>query len=295
MKHNYEVEKIPLKRIKHFYNSRAEYDENAMTTLMSSIKSHGLQTPISVRPDESGKNYNIIYGNRRFQAFKKLGLTEIPAFVHDDISDYDLKMQNAIENFHRADLDPVSKCEFFTELMEEYDLSARQIALRLGITANMVKATLALGETERSFIRESGTNIGYAEPGQKMKHGVVPITRANKIFRAKRNFKLTHAQAEEMFKAAAKFPEKWNDDIVDQYATNLITGNKKWFTDITDIRRIRTNLVLEGEHYDELVEKYVDSGRFSGMSDLIAARLRGEVRVVIDAYSNTQDGLESLT
>ena len=76
------VTKILLKSIKpNPYQPRRNFDETALEELMASIKLKGIITPITVR--EAGEGYELVAGERRWRASKKVRLRAIPAYVID--------------------------------------------------------------------------------------------------------------------------------------------------------------------------------------------------------------------
>ena len=99
---------LPIEKLKPFANHPYKVIDNEdMQSLVESIKSQGVFTPITVRPIDNGE-YEIISGHRRVFACQKLGITEIPAFVRD------LTREEAIivmtdSNLHRDRLLPSEK------------------------------------------------------------------------------------------------------------------------------------------------------------------------------------------
>ena len=95
---------------------RKNFDEAALEELADSIKQHGVLQPILLR--KKGRTYEIVAGERRFQAAKRAGLTEIPAVIRD-ISDEDVFKLALIENLQREDLDPIEEAQGYRTLIKE--------------------------------------------------------------------------------------------------------------------------------------------------------------------------------
>lgn len=95
---------------------RKNIDETALEELTDSIRQHGVLQPILVR--KKGRIYEIVAGERRYQAAKRAGLTEIPVVVRD-ISDQDVFKLALIENLQREDLDPIEEAQGFRTLIKD--------------------------------------------------------------------------------------------------------------------------------------------------------------------------------
>ena len=98
--------------------------------LKASIAEHGIIQPIVVSPygDEA---FRIIAGERRFTAAKALGLETVPAIIRTVEEHRRLEVQ-LIENIHRQELSPLEEAVAYRRLMEEFQLSQRQLADRIG-------------------------------------------------------------------------------------------------------------------------------------------------------------------
>ena len=104
---------------------RKYFDPNQLEELTDSIKQHGVLQPILVR--KKGGSYEIVAGERRFQAAKKAGLTEIPAIVRD-ISDDDLLKLALIENLQRSDLNPLEEALGYQTLLKKHKLTQEAVS-----------------------------------------------------------------------------------------------------------------------------------------------------------------------
>ena len=95
--------RLPLDKIQaNPFQPRLDFDEQAMAALVESIKEMGLLQPITVRESQQGE-YQIIAGERRFQAHKLLGKTTIDAVVMQ-AEDSELAILALAENVDRQDL-----------------------------------------------------------------------------------------------------------------------------------------------------------------------------------------------
>ena len=120
---------------------RTVFNDDALSTLASSMKEVGVLQPVVVRVADQG--YELIAGERRFRAAQLAGLSTIPAIVRD--SDDVTSLQEAlIENIHRVDLGPIELAEAFQELLEELGATQEVLAERLGMSRSHVANTIRL-------------------------------------------------------------------------------------------------------------------------------------------------------
>lgn len=134
---------IPLEKIVEDAQVRKSMDPDALKELASSIRAHGVKSPISVRSADGDGNYKINYGHRRFRASKMAGNTTIPAFIDDEHTDF----HQVIENIHREELTPVEIAHFIQRRIEAGDKKA-DIAKTLGKPASYVSDHAAMLEMD---------------------------------------------------------------------------------------------------------------------------------------------------
>lgn len=120
---------------------RKTFNDEAIEELASSIKEYGLIQPIIVAKLEDG--YEIIAGERRFRACQKLGMDKITSIVRD----YDkesLDIVAVIENIQREDLNPMEEALAYRSIMDDYDLTQKELADRLGKSRSYIANSLRL-------------------------------------------------------------------------------------------------------------------------------------------------------
>jgi ParB family chromosome partitioning protein len=117
-----------------FQPRRAIYRE-ALEELAASIKSSGVIQPIVVRPlpagTTSGAKYEIVAGERRWQAAKLAGLTDIPTIVRA-LSDAEAVALALIENIQREELTSAEEARALQRLVTEFSLTHAQVAESVG-------------------------------------------------------------------------------------------------------------------------------------------------------------------
>jgi len=84
-------------------NVRKSNLEEGIDELANSIREIGVQQPVVVH--KKGQRYQLIIGQRRYLACKRVGKTEIPAVITKVADDTDALVKSFSENIHRLDLD----------------------------------------------------------------------------------------------------------------------------------------------------------------------------------------------
>jgi len=138
-------------------NPRKDFQETNMKELTESVSEKGILQPILVRP--SGKDgYEMVCGERRFRAAKKVGLKEIPAIVREMDDKTALEVQ-LIENMQRTDVHPLEEAEGYEQLIAQHGYSgADQIAAKVGKSKSYIYGCmklLALVPKLRGYFYES--------------------------------------------------------------------------------------------------------------------------------------------
>jgi len=108
---------------------RQGLDPNALQELADSVREHGLIQPLIVTQQD--QTYQLIAGERRWQAAKMAGLSRVPALVKDATPQQMLELA-LVENIQRADLNPLEEASAYQQLIEDFGLTQAQVAGRVG-------------------------------------------------------------------------------------------------------------------------------------------------------------------
>lgn len=142
------------------YQPRTRFDPEALEELKKSILSNGLIQPITVRRTPEHK-YELISGERRLIACKKIGFKEIPAYIIEVESDELMLALALIENIQREKLNAVEIGTAYKRLMDECHLTQEQIADKVGkdrtTIANSIRLLKLPGEVQQALVNEEIT------------------------------------------------------------------------------------------------------------------------------------------
>jgi len=146
------------------YQTRQHLDEAALAELIASIKSSGVVQPIVLRPISAGR-YQLVAGQRRWEASKRAGKTSIPAVVRE-LSDQQAMELTIIENIQRQDLNTMEQARAFERLGREFGLTQENMAQRTGIdrttVSNFVRL-LKLPVDVQALIEQDKISFGHAK------------------------------------------------------------------------------------------------------------------------------------
>lgn len=129
---------------------RRDFDETALQELAASIREFGILQPIVVTKLEKETDigtqveYQLIAGERRWRAAKIVGLERVPAIIRSVNLARDRLELAIIENVQRENLNPIEAARAYAKLQDEFGLTQREIAARLGKSREVVANTIRL-------------------------------------------------------------------------------------------------------------------------------------------------------
>jgi ParB family transcriptional regulator, chromosome partitioning protein len=145
------------------FQPRTNFDSIALEELKSSIIQQGIIQPIALRKLGVDK-YQIISGERRFQASKLAGLKTIPAYVRA-ATDIQMLEMGIIENIQRENLNPVEIARSFQRLLKECNIKQEELGDRVGkdrTTINNYLRLLNLPNVVLDGLNEKKLTMGHA-------------------------------------------------------------------------------------------------------------------------------------
>ena len=120
---------------------RHHIDERSLAELEASIRAQGILQPLLVR--KVADHYELIAGERRFQAAQRAGLTRVPVVVRD-LADEQVLEAALVENLQREDLDPIDEALGYQALLEDLHYTQEKVAERVGKDRTTVANALRL-------------------------------------------------------------------------------------------------------------------------------------------------------
>lgn len=141
---------------------RTNFKKEDLEELAESIKRNGLLQPILVRQSDEG--YQIIAGERRWQACKLLGMKRVPIRVRD-VDDDETIVLALVENIQRSDLNPIEEAYGYRRMMQSGNMTQSQVAQAVSkgrsTIANALRL-LELPEEAQQLLFEEKITAGHA-------------------------------------------------------------------------------------------------------------------------------------
>ena len=159
--------KIPISSIVPNRNQpRKLFEEESLNELTNSIKERGIIQPLIVRKsDDQDKKFELIAGERRWQAAQAAGIHEVPVLVieADHLKSLELAI---IENVQRRDLNAIEEAESYKNLIDNFGYDQDQVSQFIGKSRSHVSNTLrllSLPEKLIKMIRSEKISQGHAK------------------------------------------------------------------------------------------------------------------------------------
>jgi ParB family chromosome partitioning protein len=164
---SFQTATVPLANIRlNPHQPRKVFDENELWSLMQSIEAVGIIHPPLVRMLEGQEGfYELISGERRYQASKLAGLKAIPVHIKNSNQQAVAEMA-LIENIQRVDLNPIEIAKALEQLIKDFHFSQQTLADRIGkkrsTVANYLRL-LALPQNIQQSILNASITMGHAK------------------------------------------------------------------------------------------------------------------------------------
>ena len=194
---------------------RNYFDDKKLNDLMTSIKEHGVLQPVVVQKVDSG--FELIVGERRWRASKKLGLKKIPAIIREVNDEQSLEIA-IIENIHRQDLNPIEEAEAYARLSNEFALTQEMVAEKVGKSRAAVANILRLLKLSRNIKEDlisEKISMGHARALLGLEESKQMETLRNEIIKQDLTVRQTESRVNKLKKGVLdkQITQKVNKDI----------------------------------------------------------------------------------
>lgn len=164
------------------YQPRNSFDNEKLSELVESIKSHGIIQPIVVR--KMAGRYEIVSGERRWRAAKLAGLDSIDVILKSHVDDKTMLEQAIVENIQRDDLNSIEIADAIQQLQSKFGHNQDEIGQLLGKNRSTVSnylRLLTLPDDVRQMLIERKLEMGHAKAILSIQSPSQQIKLANKI------------------------------------------------------------------------------------------------------------------
>lgn len=161
---------VPVSRITaNPFQPRREFSPEELAELEASIRENGLLQPLVVRPASpgapEGAEWELVAGERRWRAVRRLGWTEVPAIVKE-IDDRAMLVLAIVENVQRARLSAMEEAAGYRQLIDEFGFTQQEVAEAVGknrsTVANLLRL-LQLPASVQRMVADAELEVGHAK------------------------------------------------------------------------------------------------------------------------------------
>ena len=220
--------------VRNKYQPRKKFDEVSLEELTNSIRERGIIQPIIARPSPDKEDkFEIIAGERRWQAAQFAGLHEVPVIIinADNLKSLEFAI---VENVQRKNLNPIEEAEGYKRLIDEFNYDQEKVSKFIGKSRTHISNCLRLLSLPQEIIKL------IIEEKLSQGHAKILVGLDNAIFLAKKivSKKLSVRQAESlvrMLKSSSNNPTKKKDpdivsleeELTDKIGMRVFVKNKR--------------------------------------------------------------------
>ena len=241
--------------VRNKYQPRKKFEKESLDELTSSIKERGIIQPIIVRKSEDQNDkFEIVAGERRWQAAQNAGLHEIPAvvIVADNLKSLEFAI---VENIQRKDLNPIEEAQGYKQLIDDFYYDQEKVAKFIGKSRAHITnclRLLSLPKEITDLIIDEKISQGHAKV-------LIGLDNATLLAKKIVSKKLSVRQTESLVRSIKKINNKSikrkdpnisiiENELADKIGMRVFVNNKKNNTG---------TITLEYKAYDQL-DRLVD-------------------------------------
>lgn len=160
---------------------RTHFNETLLNELADSIRENGVLQPLLVR--KKGEGYEIIAGERRYQASKIAGLEELPVIVKE-VDDQKMLELALIENLQRSDLNPIEEAKGYRQLIKASGMTQEALSKAVSKSRSSITNSLRLldlPEPVQQYLFDGRLTAGHARAILAVPYGEQRIKLADKV------------------------------------------------------------------------------------------------------------------
>ena len=212
---------------------RKSFENTALEELTNSIKERGIIQPLIVRKsDDQNDKFELIAGERRWQAAQSAGLHEVPVVIieADNLKSLELAI---IENVQRKDLNPIEEAESYKNLMENFGYDHEKVSKFIGKSRSHIINSLrllTLPERVINMIKEEKISQGHAKILVGLENSLLL---AEKIIKKSLSVRQTESLVRFLKKGSKYYRSKdpniiaTENELTDKIGMKVILHNKK--------------------------------------------------------------------
>lgn len=233
------------------YQPRKFFDEESIDELAQSINVYGIIQPLSVR--RIGEEvYELVAGERRLRAAKKIGLMQVPAVIID-ISDKDSAVISLLENLQRENLNFLEEAEAYFNLIKDHEFTQEQLSTIIGkkqsTIANKIRL-LRLNSSIRKSILDNNLTERHARALLKLPNPQIQSKILSTVIKKSLNVKNTEELIERQLNKMSSTP----NDIKKKKIIKGIFSPKVY---VNTVKQVFSKYGIEADFSSKEFEEYI--------------------------------------
>ena len=215
------------------FQPRKYFDEEKLNDLSNSIKERGILQPIIVRKSKNFPNkYEIIAGERRWQAAKKAELNEVPVVI-TDVDDLKSLEFAIVENVQRDDLNPLEEAQGYQRLIDEFSYDHEKVSKIIGKSRSYITNSLrllSLPHDVLNLLESRKISAGHAKILVGLDNAsfiAAKINEKNLSVRQAESFVKIFKKKKGSIKTRDVNVQSLENEIIEKIGLNVLINNKK--------------------------------------------------------------------
>ena len=232
------------------FQPRKNFEKQSLEDLTNSIRERGIIQPLVVRKsDDSDNKFELIAGERRWQAAQSAGLHEVPVIILniDNLKSLEFAI---VENVQRKDLNPIEEAEGYKRLIDEFNYDQEKVAKFIGKSRAHISNCLRLLTLPKKIIQnivEDKITQGHAKILVGLENAELLV---DKIIKKKLSVRQTEALARLTKNKPLKIKSSKDANIIEM--ENQISSKIGMKVNINNKRNNSGTLIFEYKDIDQL-------------------------------------------
>lgn len=243
---------IPINKIKSNSDQpRKAFDNERIIELAESIKHHGIIQPLILK--QSGSDYLIIAGERRWRAAKMVGIKEVPAIVME-LTDKEILEVSLIENIQREDLNPIEEAMSYKKLLEDFKITQDDLSKRVGKSRSTITNSIRLtnlDERVQEYLIEGVLSEGHGRTLLSIKDNDLQYELAQKVIDDGVSVRELERLIKNINNEKEKNKNKRTEKELNPYYKDVVNKLQDYFGTKVSLSNKKNKGLIEIEYYSE--------------------------------------------
>lgn len=251
------------------YQPRKRFDDDELSSLTDSIRTHGVLQPLVVRQVDG--RMQLVAGERRLRAARSAGLESVPVRIVD-FNDQQLVEAALVENIQRTDLNPIEKAQGFKDYLDRFHMTHEQLAARLGLgraTITNLVTLLDLHLEVQDMVRNGQLSTGHAKILKGVSEPDKQLALAREIVARGLSVRDTETQLKQMQHAPAAEDDTGSSDSSSPSTPQKTTHVEGIENELRQKLGLRIEIKVKGKDKGQIVVGFESNDDFERLVEVL--------------------------